>query len=110
MIAEAFEVDFEDYSKKFINQNLIYSTLSIFGLGLLLLAIKYRWRFVSKQRKEIISILDIVSLESIKSNPSLARLFDDMELNFYKWNQNRVPFSIFLFSFIFYSYWRFDSF
>jgi hypothetical protein len=51
MIANAFETDFENHTKQFINENLIYSVISIFGLGLLLIAIKYRWGFVNKQRK-----------------------------------------------------------
>lgn len=68
MMDRAFETDLEDYISSSINQTVVYSVLSIIALLLLLFAIRCRWGLISKQRKEIISIVDLISFESIKNS------------------------------------------
>ncbi len=51
MMDDALELDLKEAIKYYANRTVVYSGLSILGLAILCLAIRYRWNFVNMQRK-----------------------------------------------------------
>ena len=61
----------------------LFSGISILALAIIFIAVRFRWAIINRHKKEIISILEILSLQSIKTHPNLNKTFNEMPLKFH---------------------------
>lgn len=63
---------------------VVYSSVSSVIIFYIFMTINYRWKLLIKQKKQIKSIVGIISYKSITKNNALNKYFKSVDCEFYE--------------------------
>lgn len=70
-----YQIDMKSLFDNYIQMTIIYSIVTAVMVLFIFVSIYYRWNMIQEQRKQIKSLIQIISYESIKTNPIMLKQF-----------------------------------